>query len=173
MAPQDGDELVMAVRTPPADMKLQPLSVDEPRAASRSETRPAMIVFALCLSMFTVALDQTIVATALPAITSDLRSAVEYSWIRSAYTLAGAASCTIWTRDFDIWSRKMILLITVARFFVASIIAGVSTNMAILIASRALQGTAGGGILPMVIIAISDLSSLRKRSLFVALLELI
>lgn len=165
MAPQDGDELAMAVRTPPADMQLQPLSVDEPRATSRSKTRLAMIVFALCLSMFTVALDLTIVATALPAITSDLRSAVEYSWIGSAHTLAGAASCTIWTRDSDTWGRKMILLITVAWFFVGSIIAGVSTNVAMLIASRALQGTAGGRILPMVIITISDLFSLRKRSL--------
>lgn len=173
MAPQDGHELAMAVPAPHADTPLQPLSVEEPRTIARSKTRLALIVFALCLSMFTVALDQTIVATALPAITSDLRSASGYSWIGSAYTLAGATSCTIWTRASDIWGRKMILLITVAWFFVASIIAGVSTNMAMLIAARALQGTAGGGILQMVIITIADLFSLRMRSLFVALLELI
>ena len=67
----------------------------------------------------------------------------------------------------------MILLITVAWFFVASPMAGVSTNMAMLVAARALQGTAGGGILQMIIVTISDLFSLRKRSHFAALLELI
>ena len=174
MAPQDAHEI--AVNVPavlPADTQLQTLSIDEPQTASRSKPRLAMIVFALCLSMFTVALDQTIVATALPAITSDLHSASGYSWIGSAYTLAGAATCTIWTRASDIWGRKMILLITVAWFFAASIMAGVSKNMPMLITARALQGTAGGGILQMVIITISDLFSLRKRSLFVALLEVI
>ena len=92
MAPQDDHDLAMAVSAPPADTQLQPLSLEEPQTTSRSKTRLAMIVFALCLSMFTVALDQTIVATALPAITSDLQSAAGYSWIGSAYTLAGAAS---------------------------------------------------------------------------------
>lgn len=148
-----------------------PLEIAEPETPPRTRLKLILMIFALCLSMFVVALDQTIVATALPAITKELGSAAGYSWIGSAYSLASAASCTLWTRASDIWGRKLILLVTIAWFFVASIIAGVSTNMAMLIAGRALQGVAGGGILQLVVITISDLFSLRLRSLFVALIE--
>ena len=99
-----------------------PLEIAEPDVLLRSQIQLTLMIFALCLSMFTVALDQTIVATALPAITKDLGSAAGYSWVGSAYSLASAAACTIWTRASDIWGRKVILLTTVGWFFVASCI---------------------------------------------------
>ncbi|KAJ5595881.1 Efflux pump dotC [Penicillium hetheringtonii] len=125
--------------------------------------------------MFVAALDQTIVATAIPTIAAKLHSAAGYTWIGGAYLLANAAGACIWAKLSDIWGRKLILLIAVAWFFVSSIICATAVNMQMLIAGRALQGVAGGGLLQLVIIVISDLiqRSVRRkhRSLYLGLME--
>lgn len=84
--------------------------------------------------------------------------------------LANAAAGPIWAKCSDIWGRKPALLGAVGVFAVASIIAALSTSMKMLIAARALQGTAGGGIFPLVSITISDLFSIRRRALYLGLL---
>lgn len=81
--------------------------------------------------------------------------------------LANAATGPMWARCSDIWGRKPALLGAVVTFAVASIIAALSVNMSMLIAARALQGTAGGGLIQMVYITISDLFSVRKRALYI------
>lgn len=113
------------------------------------------------LAMFVAALDQTIMATAIPTIAARLHSAAGYTWIGGAYLLANAAGACIWAKLSDIWGRKSILLIAVAWFFVSSIICAVAVSMPMLIAGRALQGVAGGGLLQLVTIVISDLFSVR------------
>lgn len=80
--------------------------------------------------------------------------------------LANAAAGPLWAKCSDIWGRKPALLLSVAAFAVASIIAAVSTSMRMLVAARALQGTAGAGLMGLVPIVISDLFSLRKRALY-------
>ena len=84
--------------------------------------------------------------------------------------LAKAAAGPIWAKCSDIWGRKPALLGAVAIFAVASIIAALSSNMAMLIAARALQGAAGGGLMQLVSITISDLFSVRNRALYLGLL---
>ena len=84
--------------------------------------------------------------------------------------LANAAAGPIWVKGSDIWGRKPALLGAVIVFAVASTIAALSTSMKMLIAARALQGTAGGGLMQMVTITISDLFSLRSRALHLGLL---
>lgn len=84
--------------------------------------------------------------------------------------LAKAAAGPIWAKCSDIWGRKPALLGAVAIFTVASIIAALSSNMAMLIAARALQGAAGGGLMQLVTITISDLFSVRSRALYLGLL---
>ena len=84
--------------------------------------------------------------------------------------LANAAAGPIWAKCSDIWGRKPALLGAVGIFAVASTIAAVSTSMQMLIAARALQGTAGGGLMQMVAITISDLFSMRRRALYMGLL---
>lgn len=118
--------------------------------------------------VFISALDQTIVSTAAPSITTDLQNAVGYTWIGGAYLLAYAVAGPIWAKLSDIWGRKPALLGSVALFAVASAIAGASVNMAMLIAGRAMQGVAGGGLMQLVNITISDLFSMRKRALFLS-----
>lgn len=115
----------------------------------------------LQLSLFIAALDQTIVATVIPTISSDLHSAAGYIWIGGAYMLANAAAANIWANLSDIWGRKPILLMAIAVFFFSSIICATATDIASLIVGRAFQGAAGGGLIQLVTITISDLFSVR------------
>lgn len=111
--------------------------------------------------LFIGALDQTIVATAIPTISAQMHAAAGYTWIGGAYLLANAAASPIWAKLSDIWGRKPILLAVVTLFAVSSIICALSVSMTMLIVGRALQGTAGGGLSNMCLITISDLFSMR------------
>ncbi|KAI6917694.1 putative MFS transporter, partial [Hortaea werneckii] len=162
------EELVRAVsnhQTPMAPLDL----VEEQRP--RAKLRIWAILIALYLALFVAALDQTIIATSIPTISAQLHSAAGYFWIGGAYLLANAAAAPIWAKCSDIWGRKPALLGAVALFAIASIIAATSVSMTMLIAARALQGTAGGGLLQLVTITISDLFSMRRRTLYLGLLE--
>ena len=79
-----------------------------------------------------------------------------------AYLLANAAAAPIWAKLSDIWGRKIILLTAVACYFFSSVICAVAISMKMLIIGRAIQGTAGGGLIQMVTITISDLFSMRS-----------
>ncbi|KAH7333461.1 major facilitator superfamily domain-containing protein [Rhexocercosporidium sp. MPI-PUGE-AT-0058] len=139
----------------------------------RSRLRIIGVLAGLNLSIFTSALDQTIIATAVPAITSNLHSASGYIWIGSAYLLANAAAGPIWAKLSDIWGRKPILLAAVAMFFGSLIISAEARNIKMVIIGRALQGTASGGMVQLVMIIISDIFSIRQRSLYFGLLEVV
>lgn len=115
--------------------------------------------------MLVAALDQTIMATAIPTIAARLHSAAGYTWIGGAYLLANAAGACIWAKLSDIWGRKLILLVAVVWFAIGSIICATSVDMQMLIAGRAIQGVAGGGLLQLVTIIISDLFSVRSALL--------
>ncbi|KAL4784687.1 major facilitator superfamily domain-containing protein [Aspergillus varians] len=138
---------------------------------NRGNWRIGAILIALALSLFISALDQTIVATATPTIAADLHSGGGYVWIGGAYLLANAASGNIWANLSDIWGRKPILLSAVALFFVSSIICATAVDMPMLIGGRSIQGVAGGGLIQLILITISDLFSVRLRSLFMGLME--
>lgn len=75
--------------------------------------------------------------------------------------MANAAAAPIWAKLSDIWGRKPILLITVVWFLLSSIICAAAVDMTMLIVGRALQGTAGGGLMQLVMIVVSDLFSVR------------
>ncbi|KAJ6070106.1 hypothetical protein N7499_011993 [Penicillium canescens] len=144
---------------------------DAPPPQGQSRIRIVTVMIALALSMFVAALDQTIVSTAIPTIAAHFHSAAGYTWIGGAYLLANAAGACIWAKLSDIWGRKPILLLAVGWFFISSIICATAVNMEMLIAGRALQGVAGGGLLQLVTIIISDLFSVRHRSLYLGLME--
>lgn len=154
------------------DGAIEQLAVPE-NSSVRSNLRLYTIFLALCLELFVTALDQTIVATAIPSITTDLHSAAGYTWIGSAYLLANAAAGPIWARCSDIWGRKPAILTSVVLFAIACVIAATARNMTMLIAGRALQGTAAGGVLQLVTITISDLFSMRRRALYLGALGVV
>jgi MFS family permease len=111
--------------------------------------------------MFISAIDQAIIATAIPTITHDLNSSSGYVWIGGAYLLATAASGPIWAKFSDIFGRKPIILTANALFIASSIFCALSSSMAMLIVGRSFQGMGSGGLVQLVMITISDLFSIR------------
>lgn len=150
----------------------EPQSAPLPAEPSRSRLRTSFIMLGLCAAVFLAALNQTVVGTAIPTISTDLRSASGYAWIGAAYLLANAIAAPIWSRLSDIWGRKVILLTAVALYFVFSTVCAVSRSMDMLIAGRALQGAAGGGLIQIVYAIISDMFSMRTRTFYLGLLQM-
>ncbi|KAE9376670.1 putative MFS transporter [Stipitochalara longipes BDJ] len=139
----------------------------------RSKLRLTAIMSGLYLAMFIVALDQTIVATSIPTITHDLKSSSGYVWIGGAYLLSNAASGPIWAKLSDIFGRKPIFLAADALFFASSVFCAKAGSMKVLIIGRTFQGVACGGLIPLIMITISDLFSIRARSLYIGIMELV
>ncbi|KAH8732739.1 multidrug resistance protein fnx1 [Phaeosphaeriaceae sp. PMI808] len=137
---------------------------DEPQ--QRSKLQIILIMSSLCVAVLLVALDVTIVTTALPTISADFNSASGYTWIGSVYLIAQSAATPIWGKISDIFGRKPTLLVANGIFFIGSLIAGVSVNINMLIAGRAIQGIGGGGLITLANITISDLFSVRDRGMY-------
>ncbi|KAJ4382643.1 hypothetical protein N0V86_001865 [Didymella sp. IMI 355093] len=142
------------------------LAAQEEERPQRSKAKIALIMFSLAIATLLVALDITIVTTALPTIAEEFNSASGYTWVGSAYLIANSAATPIWGKVSDIFGRKPCLLITNAIFFVGSLIAALSINMNMLIAARVIQGMGGGGLIVLVNISISDLFAMRDRGAY-------
>ena len=125
--------------------------------------RVMVIIGALLLGMLLAALDQTIVATALPTIAGDLHGLSEISWVVTAYILASTASTPLWGKLGDLYGRKLFFQAAIVIFLVGSILSGLSTSMIMLIAFRALQGIGGGGLMIGAQAIVGDVVSPRDR----------
>src|SRR5580658_9317989 len=134
-----------------------------PAAAVKPRGGLLIIFVALMLAILLAALDQTIVATALPTIVGDLGGLSHLSWVVTAYLLAATATTPIYGKLGDLFGRKLIFQIAIVTFIVGSILAGLSHTMIELIASRALQGLGAGGIFPLVMAIVGDILSPRER----------
>jgi MFS family permease len=129
---------------------------------SRSAQKTFLIMLVFCMAVFfLVALDVTIITTALPTIAAHFKtSGSEYSWIGSAYLLASAASMPSRGKISDIFGYKPVLLVANIVFLVGSLICALAMDIKILIVGRAFQGI-GGGLTSLVNICIGDLFSER------------
>ncbi|WP_251149744.1 MDR family MFS transporter [Cellulosimicrobium sp. Marseille-Q4280] len=126
--------------------------------------RRVYLVFAgLMLAMLLAALDQTIVATALPTIVSDLGGAEHLSWVVTAYMLASTATTVLWGKLGDLVGRKPLFVVCILIFLAGSMLAGTSQTMGQLIAWRAVQGVGGGGLMVLAQAIIGDVVSPRER----------
>jgi EmrB/QacA subfamily drug resistance transporter len=125
---------------------------------------------ALMLTLLLAALDQTIVSTALPRITSELNGLNELAWVVTAYLLASTASTPIWGKISDLYGRKIMLQSAIVIFLIGSLLAGMSTSMGMLIATRGIQGLGGGGILVLVMTVIADIIPPRDRGKYTGLM---
>ncbi len=128
---------------------------------SASERRIALIGIFLC--MFLSALDQTIVATALPRIVQDLGGTALYAWVATSYLLASTIALPIAGRLVDILSPKYILIVAAIVFLVGSALSGQAQSMDQLIAFRAIQGLGGGAIFAVASSVIGLLYPPRER----------
>src|SRR5271168_1633634 len=102
--------------------------------------RRNLIFVAILLGMLLAALDQTIVATALPTIVADLGDAGHQSWVVTSYLLASTIVAALVGKLGDVFGRKRVFQAAVLFFVVGSISCGLAQSMAMLVGSRALQG---------------------------------
>ena len=128
----------------------------------RSERGP--ILASLMLSTSLVALDSTIVATAVPSIVKDLGGFSEFPWLFSVYLLAQAVSVPIYGKLADVVGRKPIMLFGIGLFLLGSIMCSVAWSMVVLIAFRALQGLGAGAVQPMSVTIAGDIYTLAERA---------
>jgi EmrB/QacA subfamily drug resistance transporter len=117
----------------------------------------------LMLAMLLAALDQTIVATALPTIVRDLGGAAHLSWIVTAYLLASTVTTPLWGKLGDLYGRKLLFLSCIVVFLIGSGLSGTAQNMAQLIAYRAIQGVGAGGLIVLAQAIIGDVVPPRER----------
>jgi EmrB/QacA subfamily drug resistance transporter len=115
------------------------------------------------LGMLLAALDQTIVATALPTIVGDLHGLNHLSWVVTAYLLTTTLSTPLYGKIGDLHGRKKIFQIAIVIFLIGSALSGLSQNMDQLIAFRALQGLGGGGLMALAMAIVGDIVSPRER----------
>jgi EmrB/QacA subfamily drug resistance transporter len=134
-----------------------------PAAGDIGHRRILVIIGALLLGMFLAALDQTIVATALPTIAGDLHGLSELSWVVTAYILASTASTPLWGKLGDLYGRKTFFQSAIVIFLVGSVLSGISQSMSELIAFRAVQGIGGGGLMIGAQAIVGDVVSPRDR----------
>src|SRR3984885_15149526 len=144
---------VLAISDAPTLAPRAPLTQDEVRT----------ILMSLLLTMFLAALDQTIVATALPTIGRQFNDVSNLSWVITAYLLASTAVAPVFGTLSDIYGRRVMITVSLTMFTVGSILCAVAPNMPVLILARGLQGLGGGGIMPVVQTVISDVVSPRER----------
>jgi EmrB/QacA subfamily drug resistance transporter len=123
------------------------------------------IIVGIMLAMFLSALEQTIVAPALPTIGRSLADIENLSWVVTAYLLSATVATPLFGKLSDIYGRRTMMLISVGVFVLGSVACALAPTMWALVAARALQGLGGGGILPLGQTVIADLLSPRERPL--------
>jgi EmrB/QacA subfamily drug resistance transporter len=126
--------------------------------------REILIVFSgLMAGLLVAALDQTIVATALPTIVGDLGGLNHLSWVVTAYLLTSTVSVPLYGKVSDLLGRKIVFQAAIVIFVGGSMLAGLSQNMLELVLFRALQGVGGGGLISMAQAIIGDIVAPRER----------
>jgi MFS family permease len=128
----------------------------------RSKRGPILI--ALMLSTGLVAIDATIVATAVPSIVDEIGGFSSFPWLFSAYLLAQAVSVPVYAKLCDMTGRKPIILTGIGLFLLGSILCGIAWSMPALIAFRVVQGLGAGAVQPMAITIAGDIYSLAERA---------
>jgi EmrB/QacA subfamily drug resistance transporter len=140
---------------PPPDQHQTPAPVDQ--ATVRA------IIVGIMLAMFLSALEQTIVAPALPTIGRSLSDVENLSWVVTAYLLSTTLATALFGKLSDIYGRRALMLISVSVFVLGSVACALAPTLWALVAARALQGLGGGGILPLAQTVIADILSPRER----------
>jgi EmrB/QacA subfamily drug resistance transporter len=126
--------------------------------------RRVLVIFgALMLGVFLAALDQTIVATALPTIVGELQGASHLTWVVTAYLLTLTVSMPLWGKLGDQYGRKGLFQAAIVLFLAGSALSGLSQSMTELIAFRAIQGLGGGGLMIGAQAIVGDIVAPRDR----------
>src|SRR5262245_13260039 len=143
-------------------------AVAAPARGVMSHAEVRTIFFGLMLAAFLAALNQTIIATALPTIGRYFGDFENLSWIVTAYLLTSTAVAPLYGKLSDIWGRRAMILASIGLFVAGSAAAAAAPDMTWLILGRGLQGIGGGGILPLCQSVIADVVAPRERGRYQA-----
>lgn len=166
----DGKEITV----PPTIERASDMSDQEAAMASPPKVSKGwrfwLIFVAVCVATLVVAVDVSIISTALPTIAEDLHSAELFVWVANAYVLATTVVQPIYGQMANIFGRRSLTIISVLLFMLGSGLAGGANSTAMLIAARVVQGLGGGGIITLGEIIICDLLPLRERGQYSGLI---
>lgn len=122
------------------------------------------------VGLFLAALDQTVIATALPTIVGELGGLAYYSWVVASYLLAATVSTPIYGKLSDMYGRRILFQAAILIFLIGSLLAGLSQGMLQLIIFRGIQGVGAGGLMVLTFAIIGDIVSPRDRGRYIGLL---
>ena len=127
---------------------------------------------AVLVTMFFSALDQTVVATAMPVIIGSLKGFSIYAWVFTSYMIAATVTVPIYGKLSDVYGRKPFYIIGLGLFMIGSALSGQAHTMTALIIARALQGIGGGAMLSMPRATIGDIFNPRERGRWMGLIAM-
>ncbi|MEU8503883.1 MFS transporter [Streptomyces brevispora] len=161
---------VQTSEPPPPPAVTEPAAPFLPPGPETDPRRIRLIFIGLMLTLLLAALDQMIVATALPKIVGELHGLEKMSWAVTAYLLASTIGLPVYGKLGDLFGRKGVFQFAIVVFVIGSALAGWSRTMDELIAFRALQGVGGGGLMIGVQAIIADVVPPRERGRFMGLI---
>src|SRR4051812_9245254 len=123
-----------------------------------------LVVTSIMLAIFMVAIEATIVATAMPKIVGDLGGFERYSWVFAAFLLAQTTTTVIYGKLTDLFGRRPVIIVGIIIFLLGSLLCGLATSMTSLVAFRLLQGIGAGAIQPVAMTIVGDLYPLEQRA---------
>src|ERR1051326_1553286 len=124
----------------------------------------------LMVALLLAALDQTIVATALPKVVSELGGITQYTWVFTAYMLGSTVTVPLYGKLGDAHGRKPLFLIAISIFLVGSALCGLAQNMVELVVFRAIQGVGAGGLFPLTLAMVGMIIPPRDRGRYQGLI---
>src|SRR4051794_5980291 len=143
----------------------------KPRGVAKATNRPPLaILLALALGVLLAALDQTIVATALPTVAGELGGLTDLAWVVTAYLVAETVSMPLYGKLGDVVGRKPVLLGAIGLFLVGSALSGLAASMTELALFRAVQGLGAGGLIVTAMAVLADLVEPRQRARYMGMI---
>jgi MFS family permease len=131
--------------------------------ADHLKTRRPWVLATIMASMSMIAIEATIVATAMPQIAGQLGDLHLYAWVFSSFLLTQTATTVVFGRMADIYGRKPVLLFGIAVFMAGTVLCGFATSMPWLIVFRFVQGVGAGAIQPVALTVVADLYPMHER----------
>jgi EmrB/QacA subfamily drug resistance transporter len=132
------------------------------RVGFRSERGQVLAALMLCTGL--VALDSTIIATAVPSVVSDLGGFSQFPWLFSIYLLTQAVTVPLYGKFADVIGRKPVMFFGIGVFLLGSVLCGAAWSMPALIAARAVQGIGAGAVQPMSMTMVGDMYTVEERA---------
>ncbi|EEU46912.1 uncharacterized protein NECHADRAFT_36043 [Fusarium vanettenii 77-13-4] len=153
----------------PTDPKTEPETSANDQAFI-SGGKLALILAALYATMFLVALDRTIIGTAVPRISTEFHALDDISWYASAYLITSSATQLLWGRIYTFYSTKLIFIAAVVIFEVGSALCGAAPNSTAFIIGRAIAGMGSAGIFSGSSVILTQILPLEKRPMYIGMM---